>query len=98
MSHTDSVLGSPPQSWSTLKSDLLRLRRSLDCDDEEAASRHVTALHPDRVRIALIDKLLAHIEPAVADEKALWDRIDRDLQQAKDERPRTALDQPRWTP
>jgi hypothetical protein len=95
MTHTDVTLGSPPHSWSTLKADLIRLRRSLDCDDEEAAARHITSLHPDRVRIALIDKLLAHIEPAVADEAALWDSIDRDLEIAKERGVTYSLDQPR---
>lgn len=99
MTHTDVVLGSAPSSWSTLKADLIRLRRSLDVDDEEAQSRHITALHPDRVRIALIDKILAHIEPTVASEKALWDSIDRDVQLAKERGFGYALDQPRgWTP
>jgi len=86
MSRADEVLGSAPQSWSTLHADLIRLRRFYDKDDEErqASSFHSNQL--DSARIQLIDSLLAHIQPTVSDEKALWDRIDRDLQQAKDER------------
>jgi hypothetical protein len=97
VTHTDVVLGSPPHSWSTLKADLIRLRKSLDFDDEEAQSRGISALHPDRVRVRLLDQILAHIEPAVAAEAAAWDRIDADLQQAKDTGLRLSADQPRWS-
>jgi DNA-binding ferritin-like protein (Dps family) len=99
MSTLDDVLGAAPRSWSTLKADLVRARRHYDVDDEERQTRSFHSNQLDSARIQLLDSLLRHIEPAVADEKALWDRIDRDLDTAKEARPRMALDQPRaWTP
>jgi hypothetical protein len=96
MSRADEVLGTAPaRTFDSIRAGLIRLRRNYDADDETSQMRGFNVNQLDAARIALIDSLLSWIQPAVDEEAAAWDAIDRDLQAAKESRPRLALDQPK---
>lgn len=79
------ILGSAPaRSFDSVKAGLMRLRHAYQLDDESANAASMQTKLIAYNRILLIDALLDWIEPAVRDEAAIWDRVDRDLQGAKD--------------
>jgi hypothetical protein len=85
MSRASEILGnSPPHSLDSVQAGLVRLRRNYGVDDEDAQSRGITALHPDRARVRLIDELLDWIRPGVELEAAGWDYAEREEQRARE--------------
>lgn len=79
MTQTAAQLGSaPPRSLDSVAAGLVRLRRLWDMDEEERSSIGMGVFqHPDIIRVRLIDELLEWLKPAVEEERAEWDRLDR---------------------
>lgn len=99
MTRTAEVLGNtPPRSWDSLDAGLVRLEGLYRTDVDTPRSFHSNRL--DEARAEVVHELRAWIRSQVEAEKALWDRIDRDLDTIKEAGGyREALDQPKgWTP
>ena len=68
------ALGAHPDTFDSIRSGLVRLRRYHDIDDEVAQAFPRSA-EVARAQLRLIDLLTEWIQPAVDEERAVWNAL-----------------------